>query len=260
MDLGLDAKVVIVTGGASNLGRATSRLFAHEGAIVAIFDRDEKMARRTAADIAAAGGKAVVFDVDLTDLEATAVASAAVEAELGPVEVLVNNVGWGDTADFFLGIPPARWQKNFELNLLSTFIATHAVLPKMVDRRGGVVISISSDAGFGEYRMADYGAFKAGVMAFTRTIAKEYGRYGIRANTVCPGIVVPAPADIGERSLWQVEQMTPAVIQEVERSLPLRRRPEAVDIAAAVVFLASAPARMLTGQVLSVSGGFQMPR
>ena len=261
MDLGINGRVVIVTGGASNIGRAISRLFASEGANVAVFDRDSAMASRTAADIHADGGSCTPYTVDLTDVDGTAAAALAVERDLGPVGVLVNNVGWNGTAEFFLDLSPERWDQAYRLNMFPTLNATRAVLPAMVERRSGVVISISSDAGFGEFRMADYGAMKAGVMSFTRTIAKEYGRYGIRANSICPGLVITQDDDIGEMSLWQTDiKMGDKQIQSIEAAAPLRTRPEAVDIASSVVFLASAPARMLTGQVLSVSGGFHMPR
>jgi NAD(P)-dependent dehydrogenase (short-subunit alcohol dehydrogenase family) len=261
MDMGLDGRVVIVTGGASNIGRAISHQFAAEGARVALFDRDDAMAKRTVGEIEAAGGKATPYSVDLTDVDGTAAATAAVETDLGPVDVLVNNVGWNGPAEFFLDLSPERWEQAYRLNMFPTLNATRAALPAMVERRQGAIVSISSDAGFGEFRMADYGAMKAGVMSFTRTIAKEYGRYGIRANSVCPGLVIPEPDAIGERSLWQVDiKMGETQIKNIEQSTPLRRRPEAIDIANAVVFLSSAPARLLTGQVLSVSGGFQMPR
>jgi NAD(P)-dependent dehydrogenase (short-subunit alcohol dehydrogenase family) len=261
MDLGLHGRVVIVTGGASNIGRAIARSFAAEGAHVAIFDRDEAMASRTVGDIEADGGHAVPYSVDLTDVEATATATVSVEADLGAVAVLVNNVGWNGPAEFFLNLTPERWEQAWRLNLFPTLNATRAALPAMVERREGAIVSISSDAGFGEFRMADYGAMKAGVMSFTRTIAKEYGRYGIRANSVCPGLVIPEPGDIGEQSLWQQDiGMGEREVANIESGIPLRRRPTAVDIANTVVFLASEPARQLTGQVLSVSGGFHMPR
>ena len=261
MDLGLTGRVVIVTGGASNIGRAISQAFAAEGALVAIFDRDEAMARRTAGEIGAEGGSCTAYTVDLTDADATAAAAQSVEADLGPVAVLVNNVGWNGTAEFFLDLTPERWDQAYRLNMFPTFNATRAALPAMVERREGAIVSISSDAGFGEFRMADYGAMKAGVMSFTRTIAKEYGRYGIRANSVCPGLVIPDADAIGEMSLWQTDiKMGDAQIRNIESSAPLRKRPEARDIASAVVYFASAQARMLTGQVLSVSGGFHMPR
>jgi len=261
MDLGLTGRVVIVTGGASNIGRAISQEFAREGAVVAVFDRDEPMARQTVSEIVDAGGRATAYPVDLTDVDATAAAAAAVEADLGPVAVLVNNVGWNGTAEFFLDLPPERWEQAYRLNFFPTLNATRAVLGRMVERRDGAIVSISSDAGFGEFRMADYGGMKAGVMSFTRTIAKEYGRFGIRANTVCPGLVIPAEGTIGEHSLWQTDiKMGESQIRNIESGIPLRRRSEAVDIAWSVLFLASAQARQLTGQVLSVSGGFAMPR
>jgi 2-hydroxycyclohexanecarboxyl-CoA dehydrogenase len=261
MDLGLQDLVAVVTGGASNIGRAISHVLAGEGATVAILDRDQDMAERTAAEIAAAGGRAVVYAVDLTDTTATQAAADAVGADLGPIAVLVNNVGWNGPAAFFLDLPPERWERAFQLNVLPTFNATRAVLGGMVERREGAIVSIASDAGFGEFRMGDYGPMKAGVMAFGRIIAKEYGRYGVRANTVCPGLVIPEADAIGEGSLWQADiGFGDKEITDMERSTPLRRRPEAVDIANAVVWLASAPARMLTGQVVSVSGGFNMPR
>ena len=261
MDLGLSERVVVVTGGASNIGRAIATEFAAEGATVAILDRDTDMAERTAAEISEAGGKAVPYDLDLTDTEATASTMAAVEDDLGPVHTLVNNVGWNGPAKFFLDLTPDRWDKAYQLNLLPTFSATHAALGRMVERREGSIVNISSDAGFGEFRMGDYGPMKAGVMAFTRTIAKEYGRYGIRANSVCPGLVILEPDAIGEASLWQQDiGFGEKQIADMEAGTPLRRRSEAVDIAWTVVYLASNQARQLTGQALSVSGGFAMPR
>jgi NAD(P)-dependent dehydrogenase (short-subunit alcohol dehydrogenase family) len=261
MDLGLAGKVVVVTGGASNIGRAIAQEFAREGSVVAIFDRDLDQAAKTSGEIKTAGGKATAHALDVTDVEATVAAVQKVEADLGPIAALVNNVGWNGKAEFFLGLTPDRWQKAFQLNLFSTFNVTQPVLARMVERRAGSIVSIASDAGFGEYRMADYGAMKAGVLAFTRTIAKEYGRYGIRANSVAPGLVIPPSEDIGEGSLWKTDiGMGPKEIANIEAGIPLRRRSEAVDIAWSVVFLSSERARQLTGQVLSVSGGFQMPR
>ncbi|MGI9030406.1 MAG: SDR family NAD(P)-dependent oxidoreductase [Ilumatobacteraceae bacterium] len=262
MQLGLDGCVAVVTGGASNIGRAISHQLAAEGAVVAILDRDDAMAGRTAGEIAGGGGTAAVYAVDLTDTDLTCAAVDAVDADLGPVAVLVNNVGWNGTAGFFLDLAPERWEQAYRRNLLPTLNATRAVLPGMVERRGGAIVSISSDAGFGEVRMGDYGPMKAGVMAFSRTIAKEYGRYGIRSNVVCPGLVIPAEGAIGEGSLWQQDiGFGEKEISDIERAIPLRRRPEATDVAATVAFLASdAKAGMLTGQVVSVSGGFAMPR
>lgn len=261
MDLGLSGRVVVVTGGASNIGRAICFAFAREGASVALLDRDAAMAARTAEEIRAEGGTVTPYTVDLTDVEATAAVVSATEADLGPIAVLVNNVGWNGRATFFLDLEPERWEQAYRLNLFPTFNATRAVLARMVERRDGSIVSISSDAGFGEPRMGDYGPMKAGVMAFMRVIAKEYGRYGIRANSVCPGLVIPNPDDIGEQSLWQQDiGMGESQVKNITDGIPLRRRSEAVDIAWTVLMLSAAQARQLTGQVLSVSGGFAMPR
>jgi 2-hydroxycyclohexanecarboxyl-CoA dehydrogenase len=261
MELGLTDQIAVVTGGASNIGRAISHVLAAEGATVAILDRDQEMADRTATEITTAGGAACVYPVDLTDTAATQAAADAIGTDLGPIAILVNNVGWNGQAAFFLDLPPDRWERAWRLNMLPTLNATRAVLGGMVERRAGVIVSIASDAGFGEFRMGDYGPMKAGVMAFTRIIAKEYGRYGIRANTVCPGLVIPEPDSIGAGSLWQADiGFGDKQITDMENATPLRRRPEATDIANTVAWLAADPARMLTGQVISVSGGFNMPR
>jgi NAD(P)-dependent dehydrogenase (short-subunit alcohol dehydrogenase family) len=261
MDLGLSGRVVVVTGGASNIGRAISFAFAAEGASVALLDRDSQMMDRTAADIRDQGGDVVPYLVDLTDVDATAATVDAIEADQGPITVLVNNVGWNGQAAFFLDLPPERWEKAWRLNMFPTFNATRAVLPRMVERRDGCIVSIASDAGFGEFRMGDYGPMKAGVMAFMRIIAKEYGRFNIRANTVSPGLVIPDAEAIGTESLWQEDMgFGEREIDHITNATPLRRRSEAVDIAWPVVMFAAAPARQLTGQVLSASGGFAMPR
>jgi NAD(P)-dependent dehydrogenase (short-subunit alcohol dehydrogenase family) len=124
MDLGLSKQVAVVTGGASNIGRAISHELAAEGAVVAILDRDADMAARTAGEIVAAGGSATVYPVDLTDVDGTQAAADAVEADLGPIAVLVNNVGWNGRAAFFLDLPPERWEQAYRLNLFPTLNAT----------------------------------------------------------------------------------------------------------------------------------------
>lgn len=252
---------MIVTGGASNIGRAIARTFGEEGAQVVIVDRDDVQAERTAGGIRDAGGSATVVGLDVTDAAACEAAVARIEDETGAVDILVNNVGWNGRQDFFLGLGPDRWEQSFRLNLFTTFSMTHAALPHMVKRRSGAIVSISSDAAFGEFRVADYGAMKAGILAFSRSIAKEYGRYGIRSNAVMPGMIIPDDEDIGEGSYWNADTgVGPKEIANIESQIPLRRRSEACDVAWSTAFLASDRARQLTGQVVSVSGGFAMPR
>jgi 2-hydroxycyclohexanecarboxyl-CoA dehydrogenase len=260
MNLGLSGKRVVVTGGASNIGRAIARMFGAEGADVVIVDRDAVQAERTAAEMVAEGAKASVVLLDVEDATACEAEMARIE-DNGPIDVLINNVGWNGRQGFFLSLGPERWEQSFRRNLFSTFAMTQAVLPHMVKRRVGAIVSISSDAAFGEYRVADYGAMKAGVLAFSRSIAKEYGRYGIRSNAVMPGMIIPDPDDIGTGSYWNVDTGVGAKeIANIEGQTPLCRRSEACDVAWTTVFLASDCARQLTGQVVSVSGGFAMPR
>src|SRR6187200_2267616 len=131
MDLEFAGKAVIVTGGASNIGRAIAQEFAREGAVVAILDRDIEQARKTSAEIEAARGKAMAYQLDVTDVEATRAVVQQVETDLGPIAGLVNNVGWNGKAEFFLGLTPERWEKAFQLNLFSTFNVTQPVLARM---------------------------------------------------------------------------------------------------------------------------------
>lgn len=261
MDLELADKRVLVTGGASNIGRAISLAFAAEGAITIVADNDAAQGERTVNEIVASGGRAHLSVIDVTDMDGVLTEIARLEAEVGPIESLVNNVGWNGHQEFFLDLGPERWEKSFRLNLFSHFAMTHAVLPNMVARKRGNIVSISSDAAFGDYKVSDYGAMKAGVLTFTRAIAKEYGRYGIRANAITPGMIIPAADDIGEGSFWSVDTgLGASQIANIESRCPLRRRTEAADVAWTTVFLASERSRQLTGQTLSVSGGFQMPR
>lgn len=261
MELGLAGQKVVVTGGASNIGRAIALGFAQEGAIVSILDWDAAQAERTATDILTAGGVAEAFDADITDLASVDYAVTQAEGRFGATDILVNNVGWNGRQHFFLDLSPERWTESYRLNLFTVMGMTRRILPGMVERRSGSIINIASDAAFGDYRVSDYGAMKAGVLSFTRAIAYEYGRYGIRANAVSPGMVIPLPSDIGKGSLWAEDtDLGLLQIENIEARTPLRRRTDAADVASTAVFLGSARTRQLTGQVLSVSGGFQMPR
>lgn len=261
MDLGFKNKVVVVTGGASNIGRSISQEFAKEGAHVVILDRDMKQGEKTADEIVKAGGKAVLYELDVTDVDATKAVIDKVESKEGPIEVLVNNVGWNSPPGFFLSFGPEHWDKQFKLNLFSAFNVTHATLPHMVKRRGGAIVSIASDAAIRGVAMSDYSAVKAGVLAFGRVIAEEYGRYGIRSNLVAPGVTIPEPGGVGEGSLWKGgDALSPEQIEKTAATTPLKKLPEPGDIATAVLFLASEKAKALTGQFLSVSCGYVMPR
>lgn len=259
MDLGLRGRAVVVTGGASNIGRAIVLAFAAEGARVLVADVDEARARSTAAE--AAGGAVEVQFTDVTSWDsAQAMAAAAVE-RLGGIDVLVNCAGW--TVDrLFVEKPRQEWEKEIAIDMWGFINCTRAVLDVMIERGRGRIVSISSDAGrIGEWREAVYSGTKAGVIAMSKAIAREVGKHGITLNVVCPGFVPGRPETSGSESVWagdQGAQFTPEVLERVARSYPLRRLGTAEDVAPAVLFLASDQASYITGQTLSVNGGYTM--
>lgn len=263
MELGLRNKTVIVTGGGSNIGRAIVHAFAAEGANIAIAELAPAQGEKVAAEVAAmsSGSRAMVIACDVTDPAQVDSMVRQSIAEFGSVDVLVNNVGW--TIDrLFLEKPREEWEKEVRVNLWSGINCIHAVLPHMVERQAGAIVSISSDAGrMGEYREAVYSACKAGIIALSKAIARETGRYGLRVNVVCPGLVVPsADESISPESMWHQmrDVFTDEVLERVKRSYILRRLAKASEVANAVVFLASDAASFITGQTLSVSGGYTM--
>ena len=178
------------------------------------------------------------------------------------MDVLVNNVGW--TIDrLFMDKARDEHVKEVDVNLWGAINCIQAVLPHMIERQSGAVVSISSDAGrMGEYREAVYSACKAGVIALSKSLARETGRYGLRLNMVCPGLVVPDQSEVaGSESMWaqgMQDLFNDEVLERVRRAYPLRRIGSAQEVANAVVFLASDAASFITGQTLSVSGGYTM--
>jgi 2-hydroxycyclohexanecarboxyl-CoA dehydrogenase len=264
MNLNLAGKSVIVTGGGSNIGRAISLAFAREGVHLTIAEIDEGQGKKTAAEAEKQGAvSAVVVRTDITKPADVQAMVRGVEERRGAVDVLVNNVGW--TVDrLFMEKERAEWEKEIQLNLWGMINCTRAVLDGMVARKAGAVVSMGSDAGrMGEFREGVYAACKAGVIALTKTLAREVGRHGIRLNVVCPGMTIPDSDDeIGGLSMWASETnrafSTPEMRARIAKAYPLRRigRPE--DVANAVVFLASDASSFITGQTLSVSGGYTM--
>ena len=262
MDLGLKDRRVVITGGASHIGRAIVLLLAGEGAAIAIVDRDVAQAERTAEDARSRGARAVsVVGADVGDKTVAEDACSQAMARLGGVDVLITNVGYNHP-DFFLKTPPETWDRLIAVNMTAVMACTRAVLPSMVEQGGGAIVATASTAAFGEPRQGVYAAAKAGVVAFIRTIALEYGRHGVRANLVAPGLTLPEDmASVGEESLWRDREsiMNDSQVAYVVRNTPLRRLPKAEDIASAVGFLASdTAARLITGQLITVAGGFAM--
>ncbi|HCO44879.1 SDR family NAD(P)-dependent oxidoreductase [Immundisolibacter sp.] len=262
MDLGYSGMSVVVTGAASNIGRAIALGFAAEGARVTIGDIDAGQADRVAQAACAAGGLAQAVATDVTDLAQVRRLFAAAESAHGAVKVLVNAVGW-DQLMYFTETTPEFWDTVIRINYVGVLNCTRTALDSMLHSGGGSIVSISSDASRqGEPREAVYGGVKAAINSFMKTIAKENGRFGVRCNVVCPGVTLPeAQADVGERSMWagQGAMFTDEQLEKIARALPLKKIGKPQDIANAVLFLASdRVAGHITGQVLSVSGGYSM--
>lgn len=263
MDLELAGKSVIVTGGASNIGRAITLGFAREGAKITIAELDTAQGEKVAQEALKLGASDVqVIKTDVTDMaQVKAMVDAAV-GKFGGIDALVNNVGWDDLK-FFMQTTPDFWQKIIQINFVGMLNCTYNVLEHMIKAgNGGSIVSISSDASRqGEPREAVYGAMKAGVNSFMKTIAKENGRHGIRCNAVCPGVTIPEEADeVGTNSMWTNPNamFTEEQFAAIAKTLPLRKLGRPKDLANAVVFLSSKAAGHITGQVLSVSGGYSM--
>jgi 2-hydroxycyclohexanecarboxyl-CoA dehydrogenase len=265
VDLSLAAARVLVTGGASNIGRGIVHGLAAEGARVLICDLDGDQADKVRAEALERGAAAA--EVIQTDLAIPGAAGHAVDAVVehwGGIDVLVNNAGVSVPGFVEVDTDRSGWQRTFDVNLFAAIECTQAVIPPMRRAGAGAIVYIASDAAFGEIRQAVYGASKAGIIALARTVAKEHGRHGIRSNVVCPGLVIPdGPDAVGATSLWAGGR--DAVFTEKQadymlKATPLRRLTTAADIAATVAWLSSATAaRQVTGQVLSVSGGYAMP-
>ncbi|MBP6817164.1 MAG: SDR family NAD(P)-dependent oxidoreductase, partial [Burkholderiaceae bacterium] len=184
---GLQDKTVIVTGGGGGIGGASCRRFAELGARVAVLDRNIEAAQAVAAGINASGGRALAVACDITDRGSVNAAVATTESELGPVHVLVNNAGW-DIFKPFTKTDPGEWDKLIAINLIGPMHLHHAVLPGMIERRAGRIVNVASDAArVGSSGEAVYAACKGGIVAFSKTIAREHARHGITVNVVCPG-------------------------------------------------------------------------
>jgi 2-hydroxycyclohexanecarboxyl-CoA dehydrogenase len=265
MDLGLADARVVVTGGASNIGRAIVHEFAGEGARVVISDIDGPQAEKVRAEALEKGAGAVELAIaDLTEPEGADAAIASAVAAWGGVDVLVNNAGWSVPGFIATDTDRDKWQRTIEINLFSAIAATQAAIGPMKDGGGGSIVFIASDAAFGQIRQGVYGASKAAMVALARTTAREHGRHGIRSNVVCPGLVIPdGPDAVGAASLWAVGQdnvFNQNQIDYMLKDTPMRRLTTAADVARAVVWFSSArAARQVTGQLISVSGGYTMP-
>ncbi len=220
---------------------------------VGIVDLDGGNARAVANEIASAGGRALAAAADVSDLAAVEAAARTVEQALGPVDVLVNNAGWERMA-LFVESDPALWDRLIAVNYRGALNVTRTLLPGMIERRRGRIVTIASDAGrVGSTGEAVYSGCKAALIGFSKALAREVARHAITVNVVCPGPVdTQLLADVMQGERGQ------KILAGMRRAIPMGRLAEPEDVAGAVAYLASEEAAYVTGQVLSVSGGLTM--
>jgi NAD(P)-dependent dehydrogenase (short-subunit alcohol dehydrogenase family) len=239
-------KIVAITGAAGGIGQALCRYFAGEGAAIAALDKSEEV-QAFASELIEMGCKAAPYVIDVGDRTAVERSFAAIASDLGSVDILVNNAGFSQHP-IFARTNPASWQHEVNGNLNSAYYCAHAVLPSMQAKGGGSIIAIGSVNGLSALGDPAYSAAKAGMISLTRSLAVEYGRYGIRANAVLPGTV--------RTPLWNRRAVKePEVLAKLVRWYPLGRIVEPEDIARTVGFLASDAASAITGVALPVDCG-----
>jgi len=253
MDLQLEGKVAIVTGGGRGIGAAIAEGLAAEGASVAIAEIDEASAQKIAADLKGKGIKSIAIATDVTDQASVSAMVEKVEAGLGPVDILINNAAKLPVFLTFVeekntGQTDEYWTKVVDVCYHGVVNCTAAVIEGMIERQSGKIVNLASDAGkVGEPRQAVYAGAKGAIIAFTKSIAKEAGRYGINVNAVCP-------------SMTKTEAVSEMLSEEFEKRVvkayPMRRLGTPEDIANMVLFLASDRASWVTGQAISVNGGY----
>src|SRR5499433_2111564 len=249
MDLGLRNKIALVTGAGSGIGHAIALSLAGEGVHLVATDVRQETAAVTAAAATACGVDALGVGLDVTNYEQAQAAVQHAVQRFGRIDILVNCAGaW--RVNLFMDSQPEDWTFEVHTCFMGVVHCTRAVLDGMIAQRSGKIVNIASDAGrVGEVRQAVYSGAKAAVIAFSKAVAKEVGRYNIHVNCVCPGLTsTPATAEI----------LTPELQARIVRLYPLGRLGLPEDVAKAVTFLASDSASHITGQTLSVSGGYTM--
>ncbi len=250
MNLHLKDKVALVTGGARDVGREIVLALAAEGAAVAVIYRHSAHeAEATVAEVQAAGGTACAFAADVADDAQVRAMVDAVVRDLGRVDILVNNAGVA-VRQRFQDTTPEDWRHQIGVGLYGPIHTCHAVVPHMMKQGGGRIVSLAGDSSrVGEAGLALAAAARAGAIALMKSLAKEFGRFGITANALALGLIETAHSD----PTWMAENR-----DRITKMYPLRRIGRPDDVAPMVAFLASDAAGWITGQVLSINGGFSM--
>ena len=244
-------RTALVTGAGRGIGQAIALRFAQEGANVGVIEIDPETAHDTAEKARAYGVRAEEFVCDVTQSPQVRETVRGAIDRFGRIDILVNDAGW-DKAEPFIESSEETWNRVIEINLKGTARFCHAILPHFIENKGGHIVNIGSDAGrVGSSGEAVYSGAKGGVIAFSKTVAREVAEHGITVNTVCPG---PTRTPL----VAELEEYNPRLLTALERSIPFKRLGKPEEVAAAVVFLASDDASFITGQTLSVSGGLTM--
>jgi 2-hydroxycyclohexanecarboxyl-CoA dehydrogenase len=251
---GLNEKKAVITGAAGGIGRALVRRFCEEGAHVVGFDLNAAGLDELATELKQFSGQLSLRQLDITDYAAVVANIQQVHAERGGIDILVNNAGW-DVAMQFVETTPEFWDKVIAINLKGPLNLQHAIVPLMIAAGGGKIINIASDAGrVGSSGESVYSACKGGIIAFSKTLARETARKDVRVNVVCPG-----PTDTALlRSFAGEGEYGQKIYDGLKRAIPLKRLGQPDDVTGMVAFLASDDANFMTGQVISVSGGLTM--
>ena len=241
-------KIALITGGGSGIGEAICKVFAAEGAMVAVSDINKQTSEKVAQDIVKSGGLARAYELDVTSGAGVKAVVADILDTWKKIDILINNAGGGVEA-LFLESNESMWDKVIALNLKGTLLPTHAVLPSMIEKKYGKIINISSLAGKigqGGHGLV-YSACKAGVDVFAKALARDVARYNINVNSICPG-TIDTP----------LLQSVPSLLEKMTKRIPLRKIGQPQEIAYAALYLASSESNYVTGHSMPVDGGLSM--